>query len=140
MRNIINDLIEVSGIEEPSCSSCVYLRRDTDGDYGEIDCGRSCALLGITEDENRLPSSSKLKNFPDIDIKKGDCLGWTPDFWMSTLSNNLTGDPKKDHQVILDYHESLTDVLENYLEVVIRSEDIKIGKAEDFRPFDIGFI
>lgn len=78
------------GIDTPACKNCCFGRHETDGDYGTIDCGWYCSISEKEIDQD------------------GICDVWTPEFWMTSFSNEVGG--KTQEQVL----ESVKRAMEKY--------------------------
>lgn len=61
------------------CGTCQHFRHETDGDYGEIDCGTFCTL--------RDPNCEAKGDLSD----ESCCDLWYPEFWQSTYATRITG-------------------------------------------------
>lgn len=66
------------GVGKPACKNCHVGGHETDGDYGEIDCGWWC---GAKDDETE----------PDA-----ICDLWLPDFWETPFADEVGGETPED--------------------------------------------
>lgn len=84
------------------CGTCQHFRHETDGDYGEIDCGTFCTL--------RDPNCDA-----DGDLSNESCCDlWYPDFWQSTYATRITGPNFEDvnrqmKEAVAAFHSDLLD-------------------------------
>ena len=74
MDEIIKPSADRVGIDKPLCENCHHGTHETDGDYGEIDCGWFCELKREETEPDHL------------------CVLWLPDFWQTPFADEVGGD------------------------------------------------